>query len=199
VAVDLLGCRLCRLHEDAVTSGRIVETEAYLSEDDLASHAAWSRRGRETMEREPGTVYMYRAYGIHMMFNIVARTAAPHGAVLIRAIEPETGIETMQGRRGTDDRRALTSGPGKLAQALALRFDDHLTDLVCDSAIWIEAGEAPHLILASKRIGITKSADLILRFFDGKSPYVSASRQGIVAPVAGMPAAEGFDCESRQR
>ena len=143
VAVELLGCQLFAIREGRKVSGRIVETEAYLGEADLASHAAWSRRGRETMQREAGIVYMYRAYGIHMMFNVVAKHDEPYGAVLIRAVEPVAGIETMIERRGVADQRQLASGPGKLSQAFAFGFDNHLVDLVTDASTWIEPGEAP--------------------------------------------------------
>jgi DNA-3-methyladenine glycosylase len=180
VAVDLLGCTLCVTRNGERLGGRIVETEAYLDSRDLASHAAWSRRGRETMEQEAGLVYMYRAYGIHAMFNIVAREPGSSGAVLIRALEPTLGVDVMLDRRGVTDPQQIASGPAKLCQALGLTLDDHLTDLVTDESITIEDGPAPESILNSPRIGITKSAELPLRFFDADSLHVSRSRRGIV-------------------
>jgi DNA-3-methyladenine glycosylase len=180
VAVELLGCLIHVERNGEQLSGRIVETEAYLDSRDLASHAAWSRRGRETMKQEPGLVYMYRSYGIHAMFNIVAKEPDSAGAVLIRAFEPLDGIETMLTRRGVSDPRQIASGPGKLCQALGLSLDDHLVDLTTDQSIWIEDGSAPGTILNSVRIGITKSPELPLRFFDGQSEHVSATRRGIV-------------------
>jgi DNA-3-methyladenine glycosylase len=180
VAVDLLGCMLWVERNGKCVAGKIVETEAYLDAEDLASHAAWSRRGRETMTREPGRVYMYRAYGIHMMFNIVARLPESVGAVLVRALEPVVGIDLMLERRGVSDPRQIASGPGKLCQAFGLTLEDHLVDLVTDKTIWIEPGPAPDSILQSARIGITRSAGLPLRFFDGHSRCVSAHRRGIV-------------------
>ena len=180
VAVDLLGCLIHVERNGERLAGRIVETEAYLDSRDLASHAAWSRRGRVTMKQEPGLVYMYRSYGIHAMFNIVAKEPESAGAVLIRAFEPADGIETMLQRRGVSDWRHVASGPGKLCQALGLTLDDHLVDLTTDPSIWIENGPPPEIILNGERIGITKSADLPLRFFDAKSEHVSAHRRGIV-------------------
>jgi DNA-3-methyladenine glycosylase len=180
VAVDLLGCVLHVNRDGQHLSGRIVETEAYLDESDLASHAAWSRRGQETMKQEPGRVYMYRCYGIHPMFNIVAKEQESVGAVLLRALEPVKGIDVMLRRRNLSDPRQIASGPGKLCQALGLTLDDHMVDLTTDGELFIEAGPRPEVIMLSERIGITKSADLPLRFFDGQSAYVSRSRRGIV-------------------
>ncbi|CAN5773311.1 DNA-3-methyladenine glycosylase [soil metagenome] len=173
-----------------MTSGRIVETEAYLDSGDLASHAAWSRRGREAMKQESGLVYMYRCYGIHAMFNIVARESGSAGAVLIRALEPTAGVEQMLKRRGVENPRQIASGPGKLCQAMGLTLDDHLADLVTNTAIWIETGSAPDVILKSARVGITRSAELPLRFFDGMSQHVSGSRRGIVWEQAATRAAD---------
>ncbi len=180
VAVELLGCEVWCIRNGQVTAGRIVETEAYLDATDLASHAAWSRRGRETMVQAPGLVYMYRAYGVHSMFNIVARGRGSRGAVLIRALEPVVGVEVMLARRGVSDLRAVASGPGKVCQALGLTLDDHLLDLVTDELIWIAPGARPDVIMQSERVGITRSPELPLRFFDGRSAHVSASRRGIV-------------------
>jgi DNA-3-methyladenine glycosylase len=180
VAVELLGCVIHVERNGEHLSGRIVETEAYLDARDRASHAAWSRRGRETMKQEPGLVYMYRSYGIHAMFNIVAKEPNSAGAVLIRALEPIDGIDTMLRRRRVSDPRQIASGPGKLCQALGLTLDDHLVDLTTDQSIWIDRGPAPETILNSVRIGITKSPELPLRFFDRHSEHVSANRRGIV-------------------
>jgi DNA-3-methyladenine glycosylase len=183
VAIDLLGCVLVRREGSQRLAGRIVETEAYLDSVDLASHAAWSRRGRETMAHEPGRVYMYRAYGIHMMFNIVARGHRPAGAVLIRAVEPIAGTEIMANRRRTERLDQLTSGPGKLAQAFALDLTHHLVDLVEDNGMWLEAGPQPNSICVGPRIGITKSADFPLRFFEEGNQFVSATRRGHPLPA----------------
>jgi DNA-3-methyladenine glycosylase len=114
------------------------------------------------------------------MFNIVAKEQESVGAVLLRALEPVKGIDVMLRRRNLSDPRQIASGPGKLCQALGLTLDDHMVDLTTDGELFIEAGPRPEVIMLSERIGITKSADLPLRFFDGQSAYVSRSRRGIV-------------------
>lgn len=179
VAADLVGCILWRYSVAGVTSGRIVETEAYLGAADRASHAAWSKRGKEVMRRAPGAVYIYRSYGMHWMFNIVAHTADTVGAVLVRAVEPLEGIALMEQRRRMSDLRQLASGPGKLCQAFGIDDGVHKVDLTTSDAIWITpAGEHPPLIVG-ERIGITKSAELELRFFEAGSRFVSAHRRGV--------------------
>lgn len=168
------------MQDDCRLSGRIVETEAYLGTDDLASHAAMYQRGRESLSQLPGSVYIYRAYGIHMMFNIVAKeSGAPYGALLIRAVEPIEGLDVMIARRGRDQPDKLASGPGNLCQAFAFSLSDHMRDLADDPGLWIEPGPQPETIRTSARIGITRSADLPLRFFDPASRAVSGSRRGI--------------------
>ncbi|MCO5222495.1 MAG: DNA-3-methyladenine glycosylase [Thermomicrobiales bacterium] len=181
VAVELVGCTLWRYTAAGITAGRIVETEAYLDASDRASHAAWSKRGQDVMRRAPGTVYIYRCYGMHWMFNIVAHAPDTVGAVLIRAVEPVEGIDIMEGRRGLTEIRQLCSGPGKLCQAFDIDESLHKIDLVTSDTVWLTAGnrsEAPTLI-AGKRIGITKSPELPLRFFAAGNRYVSAHRRGV--------------------
>ncbi len=179
VAVDLVSCVLWRITADGVTAGRIVETEAYLDASDRASHAAWSKRGQDVMKRAPGTIYIYRSYGMHWMFNIVAHAPGTVGAVLIRAVEPLVGLELMAARRGTIDPRQLCSGPGKLCQAFGIDDGLHKVDLTSSDAIWIAPGDQPHSLIVGERIGITKSPELELRFFEAGSPYVSAHRRGV--------------------
>ncbi len=179
VAVALLGSTLCFVQNGEVVSGRIVETEAYLDETDLASHASWSRIGRQMMLQDAGTIYMYRAYGIHAMFNLVCGGVDVPGAVLIRALEPCAGITSMEARRPIADGSKIASGPGNACKALGLELDLNGRNLATDPDVWLEGGSTPDLILNSKRVGITKSADLLLRFFDGQSRSVSASRRGV--------------------
>ena len=179
VAADLLGRVLVSTGSGERLAGRIVETEAYLAAHDLASHAVMYQRGRETLSRAPGTIYIYRAYGIHTMFNIVSRSDEPHGAILIRAVDPIEGIEVMQNRRRMMKIRELASGPGKLCQAFAFSLEDHLRDIVTDQDVWIEPGHPARPILVSPRIGITRSAELPLRFFDPAGESVSGHRRGL--------------------
>jgi DNA-3-methyladenine glycosylase len=180
VAVELISCVLWRYTVAGVTAGRIVETEAYLDSRDLASHAAWSRRGRDVMTRAPGTVYIYRSYGMHWMFNIVAHAADSVGAVLVRAVEPVDGIDLMKLRRRMNDQRQLCSGPGKLCQAFGIDDGVHVLDLTASDAIWISPSETPTSeLLIGERIGITKSPELELRFFEAGNRYVSAHQRGV--------------------
>jgi DNA-3-methyladenine glycosylase len=181
VAKDLLGQLLCHEMDGSRLSGRIVETEAYLDESDLASHAAWSKRGRLIMHGPPGRVYMYRAYGIHFMFNVVTEQKGKAGAVLIRALEPRTGIVEMQRRRALTCLSELCSGPGKLCQAMGFDLSTNGVDLTNSRSVWIEQGVSSESVHVSRRIGITKNPEPQLRFFDPTSPHVS------VSPVTAEP------------
>ena len=185
VARALLGQVVVHVTADGLTAGRIVETEAYLGPEDLASHAATRRRERiEIMWRDPGTAYIYRSYGIHAMLNVVAQPSDAIGAVLIRALEPIDGIPLMQERRGISDLRALCSGPGKLCQAMAIRLDQQGTDLVTSDTLWFAKGDEIASISASGRIGISQAKDDPWRYWVTGSPYVSAHRRG--APFTGQ-------------
>lgn len=181
VAIELIGAVLWRVSSEGVTAGRIVETEAYLDASDRASHAAWSKRGQDVMRRAPGTVYIYRSYGMHWMFNIVAHGLDTVGAILVRAVEPVDGIGVMEARRGVTDIRQLCSGPGKLCQAFGIDESMHKVDLETSDEVWISAvvprGEID--LVVGERIGITKSPDLPLRFFEAGNRFVSAHRRGV--------------------
>jgi DNA-3-methyladenine glycosylase len=173
VARQLVGAVLWSRSDEGETAGRIVEVEAYLDQRDPASHAAWLKRGQRIMIAPPGTVYMYRSYGMHTMFNVVTEAEGVAGAVLVRALEPVSGIELMQKRRGTSDHRLLCSGPGRLCQAMGLTLDHNGDDLETSERIWIATGKPPQRLTTTVRIGITKGADLPLRFVDIDSPFAS--------------------------
>lgn len=179
VARALLGQIVVRTTEAGLTAGRIVETEAYLGVDDLASHAATRRKERmDVMWRDPGTAYIYRCYGIHPMLNVVAKQPGATGAVLIRALEPVVGITLMAERRGTDALRALCSGPGKLCQALAIRLDQQGTNLTASDDLWFAPGEPVREISVSGRIGISHAREHPWRYWETGSPFVSAHQRG---------------------
>lgn len=156
VARDLLGKLLCTRVNGTLTSGIIVETEAYRGVIDRASHA-WSGRRTprtEVMYARGGTAYVYLCYGVHHLFNVVTNKAGVPHAVLVRAIAPVDGLEVMRDRRGA--MRASTGGPGTLSQALGIRTAHSGTDLVGD-LIWIEdraMAYANDRIICGPRIGV---------------------------------------------
>ena len=176
VARDLIG----GVVRHGETSGVIVETEAY-HESEAACHAyVGLTRRTSTLFGEPGTAYVYRSYGIHALLNAVCEPPGIGAAVLIRALEPATGVETMRRRRGVDDLRALCSGPGKLTQALGIELDLNQTDLI-DGPIAIEPATTNWhgaRVVADRRIGITKAAELPWRFCAADSRYLSRSTTG---------------------
>jgi len=188
VARDLLGMVLeCRTR-DGRASGRIVETEAYLGEHDLACHAASGRTTRtEPLYGPPGTSYVYFIYGMYWCFNAVTRAEGHPSAVLVRAIEPLEGIPLMRERRGARVRRStdLTNGPGKLCQALGI--DGRFNALPLDvPPLVIRQGEpvSRERVNVTPRIGITRCAEWPLRWFVSDSPYVSRTPPAFARIIA---------------
>lgn len=179
VAIALLGCRLVSHRDGTLTGGRIVEAEAYGGAWDPASHAGKYRTGREIMAGPVGRAYVFRSYGLHTMLNPIAHASDESGAVLIRAIEPEIGVEMMMQRRGMADPKQLCRGPGRLCQALAIRLDDFGLDLTTSASIWIAPGGPADSVLCSARIGISAGEEWPWRFFLPDNAYVSASRAGM--------------------
>lgn len=155
VARQLLGKFLVRRHAEGPTTGRIVETEAYIGPEDKACHASRGRTPRtEIMFGSAGHAYVYLIYGFHCMLNIVTETPDFPAAVLIRAVEPIEGLELMRARRSSQDVRSLASGPGKLCQAFAIDRTLNGGD-ICDEVLYVEdrGGPAPR-ILTTPRIGV---------------------------------------------
>lgn len=179
VARDLLGAVLeCRT-ADGLASGRIVETEAYVGEHDLACHAAAGRTARTApLYGAPGIAYVYFIYGMHWCVNAVTRPLDEPSAVLIRALEPLAGIELMRKRRPAARRDIdLTNGPGKLCQALGITGAHN----------WHPLQRAPLRILTGSRItdrevnrtpriGITQCVDWPLRWVIAGNPFVSRGK-----------------------
>jgi DNA-3-methyladenine glycosylase len=176
VARDLLGAVLEHRTADGVVAGRIVETEAYLGEHDLACHAAVGRTERtDALYGKPGTAYVYFIYGMYWCVNAVTRAPGEPSAVLIRALEPLFGIDLMRRRRPNARRDVdLTNGPGKLCLALQIDGACHRQSLQTSSLV-IRAGEPipDSNVTVTPRIGITKCADWPLRFLIADNAYVS--------------------------
>jgi DNA-3-methyladenine glycosylase len=179
VARQLLGCVLECRGPGGVASGRIVETEAYLGEHDPACHAAVGRTRRtETLYGPPGTFYVYFVYGTHWCCNAVTRPEGQPSAVLILALEPLRGIDTMWGRRPRAKRAAdLTNGPGKLCAALGI--DGRHNGLALQRApVTIRSGETvpDRRVVVTARIGINPNnaaLDWPLRWCVADSPFLS--------------------------
>jgi DNA-3-methyladenine glycosylase len=162
VAIDLLGCTLS--HGD--TSGVIVETEAY-HDSEAACHAHVGLTARtHVLFGPPGVAYVYRSYGIHALVNAVCEPEGVGAAVLIRALEPLTGIEHMRLRRGLERIEDLCSGPGKLTQALDIELHHNTTDLATGPVRIGPAAPGWEAVehVAGPRVGITKAAELPWRF-----------------------------------
>ena len=179
VARELLGKALLRRVENRWVGGWIVETEAYLPEDDLASHSARGvTKSNGSMFERAGTLYVYPIHAKYCL-NAVTEKKGAGCAVLIRAIEPVWGIERMKIHRGQDDLRKLTRGPAMLCQALAVTRDQDGLDLVQDRSITICRGKSaePVSVVSSKRIGISQAADYPYRFFVADNRYVSGTRK----------------------
>lgn len=175
VARDLLGAVLRCTTSDGMASGRIVEAEAYLGEHDLACHAAAGLTQRTRwLYGAPGTAYVYFIYGVHWCFNAVTRTVAMPSAVLVRALEPLTGLELMRERRGDVSDRDLTNGPGKLCEALAITGALNGAPLRRGAIEILRGEEIPDSrVVITPRIGITKCAEWPLRWYVSDNPYVS--------------------------
>jgi DNA-3-methyladenine glycosylase len=184
VARDLVGKKLVRIigknRKQFRLAGIIVETEAYGYSDDPASHACRGATARnKVMFGDVGRAYVYFTYGNHFCLNVSAkRSNVEAGAVLIRGIEPIEGIELMRQFRPVDDVFSLTSGPGKLTQALKITSALSGTDLTSfDSELYIEFGKRPKHIVTTPRIGITRAVDKEWRFVNPSSFFISRKFQ----------------------
>ncbi|ACF15097.1 DNA-3-methyladenine glycosylase [Chloroherpeton thalassium ATCC 35110] len=175
---NLLGKILVKPMGETVLAAKIVETEAYLQKGDEACHAFRGKTERnQHMFGEPGTLYVYFTYGCHFMLNVVSEPKGTAGAVLVRALEPISGIELMQKNRSKKNMLELTNGPGKLTQAFGIEREFSGKSL---QSAEIFLADAPQLsenqIGTSTRIGITKSRELAWRFFIKTNPFVSKGK-----------------------
>ncbi|MEO5758789.1 MAG: DNA-3-methyladenine glycosylase [Mesorhizobium sp.] len=177
LARTLIGKMVVRELPEGLVSGRIVETEAYVV-GDAAGHGYWGMTPRNrSLFLERGHAYVYLAYGISYMLNVSSEMPGIGTGVLIRALEPLDGIEIMRQNRGIERLHDLARGPGRLAQALRIDRSLDGLDLCREGPVWLarddaESGE----IGESVRIGISKDAERLLRFYVRKNPFVSGPR-----------------------
>jgi DNA-3-methyladenine glycosylase len=178
-ARELIGCTLVW----GECTGVIVETEAYSVRDDEASHTFNRAGARAFVARHPpGTAYVYLNYGMHWLLNVLVKEGDEDGFVLFRALEPVRGLAAMESRRNQQLRKALCSGPGKLAQALGVTGADHGRDLCAGRAVGFRPGKLPAEVVADVRIGISRAAHLPWRFLLRDSPFVSVRQQAPSGP-----------------
>lgn len=195
VAGELLGCRLVHETDEGVSAGRIVEVEAYHGEDDPACHAAAGLTPRtRPMYGPPGVAYVYVIYGMYHCLNAVTRGAGEPSAVLIRALEPEEGLDLMRMRRAARRRssdpppdRELCDGPGKLCDALGISLEQNRADLT-GSALRIEPGDVPERVVWTPRVGINVGTDRWWRALAADSSCVSRSSLNREAEARPRPA-----------
>jgi DNA-3-methyladenine glycosylase len=166
-------------------TARIVEVEAYLGENDPASHAAAGQTPRNAvLFGPPGHAYVYFIYGTHYCLNVSCEPEGRAGGVLFRALEPLSGVDEMAQARGIEihgpkDLPKLTSGPGRLSEAFGItRARDNASDLTSPaSRLWIgDDGFRPPRIRTTPRIGITHAADKLLRYIIDGNPFVSGRK-----------------------
>jgi DNA-3-methyladenine glycosylase len=173
----LLGKVVVRELAGGRRSGRIVETEAY-PVGDAAGHAfrGPTRRNGSLFLRR-GHAYVYFVYGSAFLLNVSSEGGGVGAGVLLRGLEPLDGIERMQRARGTTRLRDLARGPGRLAEALAVDLRQDGLDLCAPGSLWLAHGERRGAIGRSARIGITRDAERVLRFYERGNPHVSGPRR----------------------
>ena len=191
VARALLGKLLIRKTPHGILAGRVVETEAYLGEGDAAAHAVAGKTARNlVLFGPPGHAYVYFIYGNHFCLNVSCLPDGVPGCVLFRALEPVTGIEKMakargievprDGDLGSNDLKKITSGPGRMAEALGITRDrDNGKSMVSAKSDLqlVDDGYRVRRVIVTPRIGIVKSAEQPLRYFIAESPFVSGPRR----------------------
>lgn len=177
VGREIIGKKLVRiLHDKSELSGKIVEAEAYGGTGDPASHAYRGKTKRnEVMFGEAGHAYVYFTYGFHYCLNFVTSSRFGNAsAVLIRAVEPLTGIDIMAAIRKTSVITNLASGPGKLCQAFSIDKSENGIDVtLLDSPIRVEDSLENPRLASSTRVGIKSAAEKRWRFYSASSPFVS--------------------------
>lgn len=175
---ELLGAYLCSNVGGVFTAGKITELEVYIGSCDRACHAYPNKLTPRTatMFRAGGCAYVFFVYGMYNQFNVVVSPEGTANAILIRSLEPVAGIETMQARRKLSELRNLTTGPGKLCQALGITRKEHDGVDLCGNLLWLSPAEHPYPSKALKRVGIDYAGadkDNLWRFVIKDNPFVS--------------------------
>jgi DNA-3-methyladenine glycosylase len=182
LAKSLLGCLLVKETNEGMAAGYIVETEAYIGPDDMAAHSYKNRRTARTevMFQRSGLVYSYVMH-THCLFNIVSGGIEKPEAILIRALEPVYGIDIMKKRRGMEDVKRLTNGPGNLTKSLGITKEDYGHQLTLPP-LYVANGFSPKSISVGKRIGIENAGeakDYPWRFWVTNNQYVSRHQKSL--------------------
>ena len=171
--------------------GRIVETEAYPPGDPAGHHFRGPTPRIRSMYLAPGHAYVFFNYGAHFMLNVSGEPAGTAGGILIRAVEPLDGVELMKKHRNCSDMLGLTRGPGRLAAAFQINRSHDGVDLCGKNALWLGVltgegtkADAQSMIGETVRIGITRAADHVLRFYEAGSPFVSGPKRLLRAGAA---------------
>ena len=161
-------------------SGIIVETEAYADKGDEAAHTFTRPSAREFVTKyDAGSAYVYLNYGMYWLANVLTKGPKGNGFVLLRALEPENGIDLMRKRRNQKKMKDLCSGPGKLTIAMGINGKDHGQSFTSTgSRFWFEETHCETKIVTDTRIGITRSADLLWRFLKKNNDFVSKKKGG---------------------
>ena len=190
VAQDLIGVELVWQG----CSGIIVETEAYAVENDPACHTATRPSAREFVKNQrPGTAYVYFNYGMYWLFNLLVKGGERDGLILIRALDPQSGIVEMQQRRQKQKLQELCSGPGKLAVALGILGQHHGVPMVGRSrpkGCGLRAPSEPVEVVTDVRVGISQAIDFPWRFLARDNPHVSVKHGRVKLPALKNAAAK---------
>jgi len=189
----LIGKVVVRDLPEGRLSGRIVEAEGYPPGDPAGHHFRGPTPRNRSLFLRHGHVYVYFNYGMHFMLNISSEPAGVGGGVLIRALEPLEGIELMQRNRKSTELLDLTRGPGRLAAALGIERSLDGLDLFSRGPLWLGELVPPKTahqstpvdvpVATTVRIGITRAADRLFRFYERGSPFVSGPKRLLLSPA----------------
>ena len=174
----LLGAYLCSEIGGKFTVGKITELEVYLGDCDKACHAYPNKvtPRNKVMFDQGGCSYVFFVYGMYNQFNVVVSPQGEGNAILIRSLEPISGLDIMMHRRKTDNLKNLTTGPGKLCQALAITSKEHNGLILNQSPLWLSQNNFAPEYVSAKRIGIDYAEeykDKLWRFYIKDNPYIS--------------------------